>query len=378
MYPRTQTPPLSQRRLVIVSISLSTIVFFAKATDAKYTVIDLHPSAFYGSAATGISNGQIVGYGGGPIAENTHALSWPRADPSAAVDLNPAGYVFSVINGISGGNRVGWGHGASNEHALLWPQSSSTPIDLHPAQFTYTFARSGYGDEQVGLSLNGRYGTGTHALVWHGSPSSVVDLHPTAGFKESAAFATNGAQQAGYGFTTGGQQHALLWSGTAASAIDLNPRDATSSIVTGLSHDLQMGSAGAIIGRSHATLWTGSAESAVDLHPAGFDSSGIFSTNGTVHVGSGIVAGTDVSHALVWNGTNPPLDLHQFLPPQFTSSMARGVDEFGHVVGVAFIGQRGHAVMWVPEPSATAAIAAGTMLTGLRRRARSRRPLRAD
>ena len=59
-----------------------------------------------------------------------------------------------------------------------------------------------------------------HALLWTGTAASYQDLNPS-GFLQSAAAATNGTQQTGYGYTTVGDvQHALLWSGTAASAID--------------------------------------------------------------------------------------------------------------------------------------------------------------
>jgi hypothetical protein len=64
-----------------------------------------------------------------------------------------------------------------------------------------------------------------HAVLWSGSATSAVDLNPTdlSGINYSAAYATNGIDQVGYGYNSTNiiSGDALLWTGTAASAVDL-------------------------------------------------------------------------------------------------------------------------------------------------------------
>jgi len=124
----------------------------------------------------------------------------------------------------------------------------------------------------------------------------------------------------------------MLWSGTADSAVDLLPPGGFAGAVTGMSGDQQVfiGFEGGV---TRATLWRGTADSAVDLHPlTGFLRTTAEDTNGRQQVGYGQGPATGgAEHALLWNGTNVPLDLHAFLPSGATSSFARGIDEHGNV-----------------------------------------------
>lgn len=86
---------------------------------------------------------------------------------------------------------------------------------------------------------------------------------------------------------------------------------------------------------------------------------------GDVVVGSGRGDTTgNETHALLWTlepgpggaGAAPaftPVDLHAFLPADYSLSLASGVSEDGQVVGHAFHvpSQQWHAVVWVPEPT---------------------------
>jgi hypothetical protein len=104
----------------------------------------------------------------------------------------------------------------------------------------------------------------------------------------------------------------------------------------------------------HAGLWHGSAASSVDLNPAGYDNSAAYQTNGETQVGYARIG--SITHAMAWSGSAASaLDLHAFVPAPYTQSEARGIDEFGNIVGAAYTdeGQR-HAAMWVVVPESAA------------------------
>jgi len=79
------------------------------------------------------------------------------------------------------------------------------------------------GSEQVGYEYAAT--DQDHAVLWTGSAASAVDLNPTdlSGINYSAAYATNGIDQVGYGYNNATiiSGNALLWSGTAGSAVNL-------------------------------------------------------------------------------------------------------------------------------------------------------------
>jgi hypothetical protein len=85
-------------------------------------------------------------------------------------------------------------------------------------------------------------------------------------------------------------------------------------------------------------------------------------------------------HAFVWSGSATNyVDLNQFLPAGFTTSVAEGIDGSGNIFGYASgPSQNTQAFLWklsaAPEPSQTAALALGTLaLTRLVLIARRRR-----
>src|SRR3954462_2175365 len=95
------------------------------------------------------------------------------------------------------------------------------PTGYNAAQ--YFNERPIMGDDAVGYGFGAATGGAYHALLWAGLDHA-VDLNP-AGFSQSWARSVGANQQVGFGnsVTTLGQNHALIWSGTAASAVDLNP-----------------------------------------------------------------------------------------------------------------------------------------------------------
>ena len=345
--------------LTVVAVTTSA----ARGQSPGYQFIDLHPAGYVHTFARDISAGRVFGYGNGPGNGNTHATLWPQLNSNAALDLNPPGFVMSLGEAASGNSSVGWGYGPATERALLWTGTSSTPVNLHAGAFTHTYAHGVHGAQQVGKGTI--ESGGSHALLWHGSAATMVDLHPhpATGFRSTVAIATDGVQQVGSGVLTGGgNPRALLWTGNAGSMVDLTPaRFANFSVsIDGVSNGQQVGTVSfLLIGEGHhALLWRGSAESVVDLHPAGFARSRARDTNGSQQVGEGYInldPAVTTSHALLWNGSPDAIDLHQFLPAGYESSIAYGIDEFGNVAGTARIGDRAHAVVWlVPEPTAAA------------------------
>jgi hypothetical protein len=338
-----------------------------------FTAIELHPSGFDTSEASGISGGQEVGYAevAFPMGPN-HAMLW-RGSASTAVDLTPRGASWAFAFAACGGQQVGSGQLdpiGRDIHALLWRGSADSVVDLHPRGFISSTASGTSGGEQVGSGALGSGGWPSHALLWHGSADSVVDLHPR-GFTSSTASGTSGGEQVGSGALSGtsGPSHALLWHGSADSVVDLHPRGFISSDALGTSGGEQVGR-GIPLGGSldtdnspgtyHALLWRGSAASVVDLHPHGFTSSFASGVSGGEQVGWGYGPATGGNrHALLWRGSaSSVMDLHTFLPPDFVSSAALDIDAAGDVVGLASGSNISisHAFLWkrrVPKPAAS-------------------------
>ncbi len=188
---------------------------------------------------------------------------------------------------------------------------------------------------------------------------TVTNLNP-AGATESAAYGVGGSQQAGYA-VVGGQRRASLWNGTAASWVDLNPAGSTQSYAYGVSGGQKVG-----VADYRASLWSGTATSRVDLSPAGASGSAAYGVSGGQQVGYAEVGG--IVRASLWSGTAASwVDLQTFLPPEFTSSSARGIwQDAGmiYVVGQGFNSATGRyeALMWVSQINAQTITASSTSL----------------
>lgn len=318
----------------------------ATGTSALCVAIDLHASGYvqtngyFYTVASGIGEGEQVGEAC-CTSTGQHALLW-RDTASSVVDLHPGGvWIRSIATATSGGIQVGVGSDGNVFHALKWAGSASSAVDLHPSQFRVSSALGISGDQIVGVGSD----PGIHALLW--TSRGLVDLHP-AGFVASRAYGTDGAQQVGSGTsTTDNNEHALLWKGSGNSVVDLHPAGYTYSLAAGVSGGQQVGY-GVTSSGEHALLWTGSAESVVDLHPSGFNESYVAAVAAGRQVGAGRTA--DYSpRALLWNGTaDSVVNLHMFLPAGFDSSEAYGIDASGNVIGTAWAsGYGSHAILWV-------------------------------
>ena len=341
---------------VATTLLAALLLAFAPAPSraAEYRVVELQAAPGH-SRAVAISGGRVAGND-----ESTafRALMWP--DPSGPVtDLHPRRYAATYAEDIDAGRVVGWAMVPDTNHALLWTGGADSAVELHPPDFQFSQATGVRGQQVVGRGGNL---FDFHALLWpDATPGRVIDLHPT-GYVRSGAVATTGDRQGGYATLPGppGTVRPMLWSGTADSAVDLLPPGGFAGAVTGMAADQQVGFIGFEGGVTRATLWRGTAASAVDLDPlTGFLRTTAEATNGVQQVGYGLGPATGgAEHALLWNGSNVPLDLHAFLPASATQSAAKGIDEHGNVVGHATFSQSTRAVMWVyvPEPAASAAL----------------------
>lgn len=354
---------------------------------ASYVATLLHPVDYDFSYAQGVSGTRQVGYGEDEGSERINALVW-NGTAESATPLPPGDFGRTLAYGISGTNIVGSGsklqvNGVyTTGHALLWPEISSNPIDLHPYASGTSVAHAAAENAQVGFANTGSVGALDHAYLWHGSAASGVDLHP-AGYNYSAVRAVHGGSQVGEGGRPDrpGVRFPLLWHGTPESAINLAPEGMRGE-ANGVWGDSQVGLLISDVSGSNAraTLWHGTPESAIDLHPEGmgFVASDAIDVVGNTQVGRGFFDGGG-EHALVWNGTaESVVDLHQFLTglgQSFVSSLAIGVSENGDIIGRVNDGVSGssnYAVMWrlVPEPACSWSIAwfAATIASSRRRR----------
>jgi hypothetical protein len=264
---------------------------------------------------------------------------------------------FFLLAACGGGKDDGIGAapgtGGVSNNGNGSPRAQYVAVDLQSPQKTQTYGFGIADGEQVGLAASVDTGYRAVAVLWRGSASSLVSLHPN-GFISSAATATSGGMQAGWGYMPGGRQHALKWAGSSDTAVDLDP-DGFWSQATAISGEqvVGWGAQGGNAGPSHALLWN--SRDVVDLHPAGFSQSNAFATDGVQQVGGGISNGDNSrAHALLWMGAaDKVVDLHP-LGGYVVWSVALGVSG-GQQVGAGINSLAGpginswgswHALLW--------------------------------
>jgi hypothetical protein len=320
---------------------------------ADWTVIPLHPAGAYATAVGGVTATQQVGFWQATSFSNSKPVIWSGTSGSM-INLAPNPSDYGLLYGLSGSTQFGMFRG----QAALWHGTPESRVSLHPSgapsdSGSDVFGMSG--SEQVGQYFTPGVG---HAAVWHGTSASFVDLHPNGAFR-SVAHATDGTLQGGDFQTEFGGTHAALWSGTAASMMDLNPPGAGGSTIYGMAVGQQVGFG--IFGTpsvDHAGIWSGTSSSWIDLNPAG-SSSILYATCGSAQVG--VLNGLD---AAIWFGTaGSVIDLHSFLPPGYSYSVATSVSDSNgifYVGGWAYRsgGPSQEAFLWVgvPAPSGLAAL----------------------
>ena len=362
------------RRISPIVIAITFLCSMASG-QTSYVFVDLNPAAGTASnsfaTASGLQVGQIWT---DPTSATVtpHAAMW-SGSAASYTDMQPAGATKSAINGTDGLSQVGIVDG----NAALWQGSVASFVNLHPAGFLYSFATAVSGNTQVGcgdqlVTLHGGGITTTgagpyHALIWTGSAASVVDLQPGSGFDGTCILGLSGSQQVGYGLK-GGTSNAVLWNGTAKSIVNLHPSSfynfsqafGTDGVnqVGFATYDVQINKRR--IGHSIAIMWSGTAASATFLGPTGgFQDSvatGIGSGHQVGYLANLLGGDASVRHAFVWTGNaSAGVDLHQFAPAGYVSSMATSIDPVtGVITGSATSNPadntQTHAVMWIPIP----------------------------
>lgn len=208
-------------------------------------------------------------YRGGDMAFGEFKHAYISKDGFQGLDLMMNAGRNSSIHAISPDGFVGFIESRQqSQHAAIWPEPGTNPIDLNPNAALTSSALGATAGIQVGTFVPVSAPNSTRAAFWKGSRSSFTDLSPTA--KKAAAHAASGQEQ--FGFEDG---RACGWRGTAASKFDLHPTGADTSKCLGADSIYQVGEA-VFKGRTHAGLWTGTAGSFLDLHtalPKGYRSS---------------------------------------------------------------------------------------------------------
>jgi hypothetical protein len=331
-----------------------------RAGDITYRVIDLGPGQ-----AFGVDAGRQVGYHLDADGRE-HAALW-SGSASSFVDLSPPGeFDYSQAQAISGGMQAGYAGESHPSDAILWSDNAKT-AQVRSLGFIsqYNGLWNGRG---VGYFIIGNPDADNEPVqqsAFLDTGSGIVNLHP-AGHAASGAIAVQGNAQVGVV-----DSHAALWRGTAASFVDLHPASLgfTSSAAFDVDGAREVGAAYTVDvsgTRAHAVVWQGDVASAVDINPAGFADSAAFATAGGKSVGAGFatLTGSPSSvakfvadlprdgHALLWTGDgNNVIDLQQFLPSQFTGSIAWDIDSHGDIVGIGFTSSGGHAILWQAQSS---------------------------
>ncbi len=348
-----------------VETAAALVCFLATSLRAEtWTAVLLQPPGADGVATiTAISGDRQVGYV--DVGEfERHAAAW-SGSAGSFVDLNPAGSTFSAILAIEGNRQIGYARFGTTFHGGIWSGRPDSFIDLGPG-----YANSSNGTWQAG-SVNSR------AVVWNGSAASRWELNPEGAFYSMITFASgnrfggqatfNGSDYhpglwildpgspGGFSFSdlyptssasskavlhaidddeqvlalvdAFGKERAVLWRDTAASLVDLHPVHAQSSRAESVAGSQQAGFA--IIGEeAHAALWSGFAGSFADLHPPGWLNSRLYATSGARQVGAALLDRWSSSRAAIWSGSAESfVDLHSFLPPGFSSSVAKFIWE---------------------------------------------------
>jgi hypothetical protein len=149
---------------------------------------DLHPAkGYFSSRATAASATQEVGYAQTSVTSGVgvnHAALWNGSAAGTFVDLHPSRFNFSIATGVSLGRQVGIGYTGQAPypvpHALMWTGSAASTVDVSPAGYLSSEIFRLVGDWAVGDGVDADHHY--HALLWDfsTSPATVTDLEPAS------------------------------------------------------------------------------------------------------------------------------------------------------------------------------------------------------
>ena len=265
------------------------------ASAAAYTFILLPPLP-NSTESTGLSindRGQVVGWSGAGDAAPLRATRWDGAVPIAltGLDWRDNSTAFDISN-------AGQVVGQSGSRATLWNSGVATDLGTLGGTYATAWAISRAG-QVVGFSaLPGDNANYTHATLWNGL--TAIDLGTLGGTFSSANGINSAGQIVGHSVLAGntGGVHAVLWNGGIATDL-------------GLGYALKINDLGQVVGQGsedpasssqRATLWSGGTR--IDLGTLG----GSLSTANDINnagqiVGTSLLAGDVISHAVLWQGT---------------------------------------------------------------------------
>ena len=316
------------------------------------------------------------------------AYVW-QGTAASATNVTPAGYEGAGIESVSyaGGKPVFGGFvvtpGNQASHAAFWTPGAG-PVDLHPAisSGSSLLGMSADAKTQVGsfTAPNALGNDASHAGLWRGTAESLVDLTPAAGIESNGyAISGNGAVQGGSVDNGGADLLPGIWNGSAESFVDLTPNDALGGEVYALNGDGSIQAGYADFDSpdgpdERAGYWNGSASSFTLLNPPNWDFSNVTAVtkDGQTFVGFGYdnTVTAAETHALLWTadgGSAGYLDLHQYVPAEFSDSAAYGVTQINgvtYIVGEVFRPDGSEAAaLW--RRTADAAPEPGTLLLAL-------------
>src|SRR5882724_4182620 len=112
--------------------------------------------------------------------------------------LHPPGAAVSQFTGEDPSAQVGSATISGFQHAARWLGYAGSMTDLHPPQAYTSQAWDVDQGNVVGEALIYNPGATTHAMYWPSSASTPIDLHSGSSDNTSAAYAVCNGRQGGY------------------------------------------------------------------------------------------------------------------------------------------------------------------------------------
>ena len=341
------------RTLAIVGMWL---VAASTAIGQTYSPQFLPTGPWASASAAAISGGGQVVVGAVWTASQAHseAVLWRNG---VLTSLHPPGFLNSNCYGVSKDGSMQVGGGELPGHlgrALMWEGSAGTVRDLTPSEVTscYLLGISDDGSSQLGWGeVCNQYTCGSiYARLWSGTPQSAQILRQWYNITYAGGISGDGRTQVGTSYDNNSHYRAVAWFGSLeGTVLHAAPYAWTFANATSYDGSIQVGQGRLPDGLTpyRALVWHSTPESVQELLPSGFSDSDALaiSRDGRFVVGFAwnIIGGGDYPEAVVWDlTTGASLNLHDFLPAQFTSStglrwsQAVGVDDAGNVLGNAY------------------------------------------
>jgi hypothetical protein len=343
---------------------------------AHWTVTNLHPAWAESSGANCVQNGRQGGAAVQDVAGYNNLqqpVLW-EGSAASAQNITPAGSVGGAVFDMDGDMLVG---------SWWWPFSCQVSGQWYTCYYWQACRWIGVGSPQglvhdqlqvsgwdIGSAVVAKDGLiggsqtpeeglpGASGIVWSppnysGWPMSV----PGTGSSFVSGLDAGDAYGSIHTPNPGTAVHAAKFvGGVGTNWVDLHPAGFSSSGISDADEGQQVGGTG-YYSDAKAAIWYGSALSHQSIHPRGAIRSGATACMDGVQVGYAVLGTLD--HAVIWNGSaESVVDLHAFLPNDFTASSAAdievGADGSMVVVGAAYRASLGRweAVMWTSGSAA--------------------------